>query len=102
MLLHRLFAGVSAALLVRYFHQAVRDSSTVTKHLDPTVTLEHGYDVSFWTRRFGVTKQQLKSAIDKVGNRASLIEQYLESRARYAAAGALPWLSTSSNTAQRY
>ena len=35
------------------------------------------YEVEYWTMRFGVTRDQLESALDEVGSMAIDVEDYL-------------------------
>jgi hypothetical protein len=32
------------------------------------INLNEDYEVSYWSERFGITKEQLKKAVEKVGN----------------------------------
>jgi hypothetical protein len=32
------------------------------------INLNEHYEVSYWSERFGITKEQLKKAVEKVGN----------------------------------
>ncbi|UQV19641.1 DUF3606 domain-containing protein [Brevundimonas albigilva] len=41
------------------------------------VSLSEDYEVQDWSKRFGVTADQLRAAVDAVGNQAEDIEKYL-------------------------
>ena len=36
------------------------------------------YEVKYWTKRFGVSREKLQSAVDAVGNSADAVEQHLK------------------------
>lgn len=41
------------------------------------VALGEDYEVSYWTERFGVSRERLEEAVAAVGNGADRIEEYL-------------------------
>lgn len=41
------------------------------------ISLSEDYEVRYWTERFGVSKEQLAVAINKVGNSADAVRQIL-------------------------
>ena len=41
------------------------------------ISLSEDYEVRYWTERFGVTKEQLAVAVDKVGNSADAVRRAL-------------------------
>jgi uncharacterized protein DUF3606 len=41
------------------------------------INLNEDYEVTYWTEKFGVTKEQLAVAIAKVGNSADAVRQLL-------------------------
>jgi hypothetical protein len=41
------------------------------------ISLSEDYEVRFWCEKFGVTEKQLVSAVEKVGNSASAVENEL-------------------------
>jgi hypothetical protein len=41
------------------------------------VSLEEDYEVDYWTRRFGVSRERLKEAVGAVGHGAEAVERYL-------------------------
>lgn len=43
------------------------------------ISLSDDYEVRDWARKFGVTPEQLKAAVEAVGNQASAVEAYLKS-----------------------
>lgn len=51
---------------------APQDASKVNVHED--------YEVKYWTKKFGVTADQLKEAVTKVGPSASAVEKELNRR----------------------
>lgn len=42
------------------------------------VAMGEDYEVSYWTRRFGVSRERLQEAVDAAGNGAEAVEQYLK------------------------
>jgi hypothetical protein len=42
-----------------------------------TINMHEDYEVKYWTKELGVTREQLQEAIDKVGNSASAIRKEL-------------------------
>ena len=46
-----------------------QDSSRINMHED--------YEVAYWTKKFGCTKQRLQTAVDKVGVSAAAVEKEL-------------------------
>ena len=41
------------------------------------ISLSEDYEVRYWTERFGVTKEQLAVAVQKVGNSADAVRRAL-------------------------
>ena len=41
------------------------------------ISLSENHEVQDWTKRFGVTADQLRAAVDAVGNRVEDVEKYL-------------------------
>ena len=41
------------------------------------INLNEDHEVRYWTRHLGVTKQELQTAIDKVGNGAAAVKKQL-------------------------
>ncbi|SIO56458.1 Protein of unknown function [Bradyrhizobium erythrophlei] len=41
------------------------------------INMHEDYEVKYWTKELGVTREQLQEAIDKVGNSASAIRKEL-------------------------
>jgi hypothetical protein len=35
------------------------------------------YEVEYWTKKFGVSRQRLQDAVDAVGHGAAAVEEYL-------------------------
>jgi NTP pyrophosphatase (non-canonical NTP hydrolase) len=46
------------------------------------ISLEEDYEVAFWTRKYGVTKQRLADAVAAVGDSAERVGEYLKGRRR--------------------
>lgn len=44
------------------------------------INMHEDYEVAYWTKLFGVTRQQLQNAVNAVGNSAEKVAQYLASR----------------------
>lgn len=44
------------------------------------ISLKQDYEVRYWSDKFGVTHDELKQAVDKVGHMASNVEEYFSSR----------------------
>jgi hypothetical protein len=42
-----------------------------------TINLNEDYEVAYWTKELGISKDQLKSAIDKVGKSAEAVRKHL-------------------------
>ena len=41
------------------------------------VAMGEDYEVEYWTKRFGVSREKLQAAVDAVGNGADAVEAYL-------------------------
>jgi hypothetical protein len=44
------------------------------------IDVNQDYELRDWSRKFGVTKEQLKEAVQAVGNEADKVEQHLRGR----------------------
>jgi hypothetical protein len=44
------------------------------------INLNEDLEVSHWTRRFGISREVLKDAIDEVGDRVHDVDEYLQER----------------------
>jgi hypothetical protein len=42
------------------------------------IAMGEDYEVAYWTRKFGVSRERLQQAVDAVGNGAAAVEQYLK------------------------
>ncbi|QDZ06810.1 DUF3606 domain-containing protein [Sphingomonas panacisoli] len=42
------------------------------------IAMGENYEVSYWTDRFGVSRDRLQQAVDAVGNGAEAVEKYLK------------------------
>jgi hypothetical protein len=47
------------------------------------ISLAEDYEVRYWSDRFGVTREELERAIEAVGDRAELVEDYLKKNRRH-------------------
>jgi hypothetical protein len=45
-----------------------------------TINLHQDFEVRDWSKKFGVTADELKEAVAAVGNQASKVEEYFRSR----------------------
>jgi hypothetical protein len=43
--------------------------------------LSEDYELHDWSKKFGVTKKELKAAVRSVGDQASAVEKHLKARA---------------------
>jgi hypothetical protein len=41
------------------------------------INMHEDYEVKYWTRELGISKEQLQKAVDKVGNSASAVRKEL-------------------------
>ncbi|WP_065751538.1 DUF3606 domain-containing protein [Bradyrhizobium paxllaeri] len=41
------------------------------------INMQEGYEVKYWTKAFGVSKEELQKAVDKVGNSAAAVRKEL-------------------------
>ena len=44
------------------------------------VAMGEDYEVSYWTERFGVSRERLQAAVDAVGNGAASVEEFLSGK----------------------
>ena len=44
------------------------------------IDADQDYELRDWAKRFGVTKEQVKEAVQAVGNQADKVEQHLQGR----------------------
>ena len=59
------------------------DDKTRTSGQDRTrISLEEDYEVRDWAKKFGVTPEQLRAAVDAVGNESSAVEAHLKDQRR--------------------
>ena len=57
------------------------DDTTKTAPQDASrINIHEDYEVRYWTKRFGVTAEQLRAAVTKVGTSANAVEQELKRR----------------------
>lgn len=41
------------------------------------IAMGEDYEVEYWTKKFGVTRERLQAAVNAVGNSADAVERYL-------------------------
>ncbi|MBO9674661.1 MAG: DUF3606 domain-containing protein [Sphingobacteriaceae bacterium] len=41
------------------------------------ININEGYEVDYWSNKFGVSKDKLKAAVQTVGNSAHAVEDFL-------------------------
>lgn len=41
------------------------------------IAMNEDYEVTYWTDKFGITREKLQQAVNAVGNSASAVEQHL-------------------------
>jgi hypothetical protein len=51
------------------------------------INVNQDYELRDWSKKFGVTQDQLKEAVQAVGDRAEKVEQYLKGSERSSAGG---------------
>ena len=57
------------------------DDTTKTAPQDASrINIHEDYEVRYWTKKFGVTADQLREAVTKVGSSASAVEKELQRR----------------------
>ena len=44
------------------------------------ISLGQDHEVRYWSQRFGIDEEQLRSAVEDVGNSVEEVEQYLANR----------------------
>ena len=44
------------------------------------ISLGQDYEVRYWSQRFGINEEELRTAVEEVGPAVSDVEQYLASR----------------------
>jgi hypothetical protein len=49
------------------------------------VRLEQRWEVTYWTREFGICEEQLRELLLRVGDRADNVRRYIDTNARGAA-----------------
>lgn len=42
------------------------------------IAMGEDYEVQYWTKKFGVSREQLETAVDAVGNGAGAVEKHLK------------------------
>jgi hypothetical protein len=51
------------------------------------IDVNEDYELRDWSKKFGVTKEQLKEAVQAVGNESDKVEQFLKGRERSGSGG---------------
>jgi len=55
------------------------DDKTLRSPQDSSrIALGEDYEVAYWTKKFGVTRDELTEAVNAVGNGAEAVEEYLK------------------------
>jgi len=54
------------------------DDKSKTAADRPHVNVHEGYELRYWKRRFGVTKERLEAAVRKVGTRVEDVSRELD------------------------
>ena len=55
------------------------DDKTLRSPQDSSrIALGEDYEVEYWTKKFGVTRDELEKAVKAVGNDAEAVEEYLK------------------------
>jgi hypothetical protein len=57
-------------------------SDKLTKRVQPDrskINMEQDYEVKYWTHELGATRDELRRAVDKVGNSAAAVRKELTS-----------------------
>lgn len=55
------------------------DDKTLRSPQDASkISLSEDYEVAYWTRKFGVTADELRVAVEKVGNGADAVGRHLK------------------------
>jgi hypothetical protein len=49
------------------------------------ISLEQRWEVTYWTREFGICEEQLRELLQRVGNRADNVRRYIETTGRGSA-----------------
>jgi hypothetical protein len=44
------------------------------------ISLEEEYEIQDWSKKFGVSKEELKQAVQKVGSNAKDVEEFLKKK----------------------
>ena len=44
------------------------------------ISMSEGYEVEYWTDKFGCSREELQAAVDAAGNSASAVAQFINSR----------------------
>jgi len=61
-------------------HGPWRDMDNLTKREQPDrskINMHEPFEVKYWTHALGVSKEELKKAVDKVGNAAAAVRKEL-------------------------
>jgi Protein of unknown function (DUF3606) len=62
----------------RFRCMPVADISTKTTPLRSHIATDDELELKYWTKHFGVTRDELQNVIEKVGNSASAVRKELE------------------------
>jgi hypothetical protein len=59
--------AVDGVLAVAARHTACRSPRTTGRQEDARINLDQEYEMAYWTERFGVSRNQLRSGVAKAG-----------------------------------
>jgi len=71
-------AGLPVKLKKRGLYTRSDDKSRREPQDRNRISLSEGYEVRYWSEKFGVTPEELRDAVQKVGNSAAAVEQELK------------------------
>lgn len=73
------FFGISIVLLSKTLIMA-DNKNQVGKQDRDRISLSDDYEVQDWSKKFGVTKDELKNAVKQVGSMSKDVEAFLKNR----------------------
>lgn len=57
------------------------DDKTKTGGQDRTrINVNEAYELDHWSKKFGITREQLKEAVARAGDRADAVEEFLKKK----------------------
>jgi hypothetical protein len=67
----------TAAVVCRCKGAAMDNKSKIGRPDRSKINLNEDYEVKYWTRELGVTKEELRRVVEKVGNSAAAVRKEL-------------------------